>query len=334
MKTQYYTAASLDGFIATVDDSLEWLFPLGDIADTSYPTFIQDVGAIAMGSATYQWMLRHVVGRDAKRPQPWPYQQPTWVFSSRTLPPVAGADIRWARGDVRPVHADMVRVAGGKNIWIVGGGELAGRFHDHGLLDELFVQVGSVTLGAGKAAVTACHHEPTAPAGLGQGDWYRLRRAALRSPTWCHRMNAGVWTGIRGLCLVAALLGNGPENGSAQEADSSTGPRLTNLAGSRNQPGLFTQRLVIPAHFCSPVHSHDHDLHGLVLRGVLWMGFLDSLGRLQVREYPSGSFVPVPAGRRHVEGSPEQTEIHLSGIGPLRTTVVDSATPSRCTPDP
>ncbi len=44
----------------------------------------------------------------------------------------------------------MVQTANGKNIWIVGGGELAGQFHDHGLLDELFVQVGSVTLGAGK----------------------------------------------------------------------------------------------------------------------------------------------------------------------------------------
>ena len=56
MRTQYYTAASLDGFIATADDSLEWLFPLGDINETSYPQFIQDVGALAMGSATYGWM--------------------------------------------------------------------------------------------------------------------------------------------------------------------------------------------------------------------------------------------------------------------------------------
>ena len=45
----YYTAASLDGFIATLDDSLEWLFPLGDLEATSYPTFIRDVGALAMG---------------------------------------------------------------------------------------------------------------------------------------------------------------------------------------------------------------------------------------------------------------------------------------------
>jgi len=62
------------------------------------------------------------------------------------------------------------------------------------------------------------------------------------------------------------------------------------------------------------------------------MGFEDSMGRLEVREYPVGSFVVAPAGRRHVEGSPVETEIHLSGVGPLRTTIVDPATPDRCTP--
>lgn len=150
MKTQYYTASSLDGFIATEDDSLEWLFTLGDIEETSYPAFIRDVGALAMGSNTYEWMLRHVVGPEADHPQPWPYEQPTWVFSSRTLPPVPGADIRFVSGDVRPVHQDMASAAAGKNLWIVGGGDLVGQFHDHGLLDEIFVQVGSVTLGSGK----------------------------------------------------------------------------------------------------------------------------------------------------------------------------------------
>ena len=150
MKTQYYTATSLDGFIATVDDSLEWLFPLGDINETSYPRFIEEVGALAMGAATYEWMLRHVVHADAARAAPWPYTQPTWVFTSRQLSSVPDADIRFVRGDVRPVHAAMTRAAGGKNVWIVGGGELAGQFYDAGLLDELYVQVGSVTLGAGK----------------------------------------------------------------------------------------------------------------------------------------------------------------------------------------
>lgn len=150
MKTQYYTAATLDGFIATLDDSLDWLFPLGDIGATGYPAFIEQVGALAMGAHTYEWMLRHAVGPEAERPEPWPYQQPTWVFTTRTLPRVPGADIRFVRGDVRPVHEEMAQAAQGKNVWLVGGGELVGQFHDHGLLDEIFVQVGSVTLGAGK----------------------------------------------------------------------------------------------------------------------------------------------------------------------------------------
>lgn len=150
MKTQYYTAVSLDGFIATEDDSLDWLFPLGDLSDTSYPSFIAKVGAIAMGSATYEWMLRNADQVASSVGSPWPYTQPTWVFSSRSLPHVPGADIRTVRGDVRPVHAQMRAAAGSKNIWIVGGGDLAGQFHDAGLLNEIIVQVGSVTLGRGK----------------------------------------------------------------------------------------------------------------------------------------------------------------------------------------
>lgn len=150
MKTQYYTATSLDGFIAAPGDSLEWLFPLGDISDTSYPEFIADIGALAMGSATYEWMLRNAVNPENGPASPWPYTQPTWVFTSRTLPAVPDADIRFVKGDVRPVHVEMVEAAGGKNVWLVGGGELVGQFHDAGLLDEIIVQIGSVTLGAGK----------------------------------------------------------------------------------------------------------------------------------------------------------------------------------------
>ena len=150
MKTQYFTASSLDGFIATDDHSLEWLFPLGDLNHTSYPAFIKDVGALAMGSSTYEWMLRHIVKPGAADQTPWPYEQPTWVFSSRELTRLPATAVRFARGDVRPVHEAMVQAAGGKNVWLVGGGDLVGQFHDAGLLDEIIVQVSSVTLGSGK----------------------------------------------------------------------------------------------------------------------------------------------------------------------------------------
>ncbi len=150
MKTQYYTATSLDGFIATEDDSLEWLFPLGDFNNSSYPEFIADVGALAMGATTYEWMLRHadLVARETG--SPWPYTQPAWIFTHRTLPRIDGAALHFVSGDVREVHAAMRAAAQGRNLWIVGGGDLAGQFHDAGLLDELIVQVGSVTLGNGR----------------------------------------------------------------------------------------------------------------------------------------------------------------------------------------
>ncbi|QGX40540.1 dihydrofolate reductase family protein [Permianibacter aggregans] len=150
MKTQFYTATSLDGFIATEDDSLEWLFSLGELSESSYPEFIADVGALAMGSSTYEWLLRHADKVIEEVGSAWPYTQPTWVFSTRKLPAIESADIRFVSGDVRPIHYDMCKAASGKNIWIVGGGDLAGQFYDAGLLDELIVQVGSVTLGKGK----------------------------------------------------------------------------------------------------------------------------------------------------------------------------------------
>jgi dihydrofolate reductase len=150
MKTQYYTAASLDGFIATEDHSLSWLFPLGKLEETGYPDFIGQVGALAMGASTYEWMLRHVIAPANRAGQPWPYAQPCWVFTHRTLPGVAGADVRFVRDAVQPVHAAMQAAAGGGNLWLVGGGDLVGQFHDAGLLDEIIVQVGSVTLGSGR----------------------------------------------------------------------------------------------------------------------------------------------------------------------------------------
>jgi dihydrofolate reductase len=147
MKTIYYTGATLDGFLADPQNSLDWLFQFSFPDD--YAEFIRGVGAIAMGSATYQWILDHHILPGADRPGPWAYSQPSWVFSSRSLQSVPGADIRFVKGDVRPVHEQMVAAGGGKNIWIVGGGDLVGQFFDHGLLDEIIVWVAPVTLGAG-----------------------------------------------------------------------------------------------------------------------------------------------------------------------------------------
>jgi len=153
--TQYYTATSVDGYIADEHDSLDWLFevPAGDDDvghEERFGRFFRQVGAMTMGSTTYDWVLAHDQLLD--HPEKWREYYgatPCWVFSSRDLPAIAGADLRFVRGDVRSIHRAMVEAAGGKNIWIVGGGDLAGQFADEGLLGEIQLSIAPVTLGAG-----------------------------------------------------------------------------------------------------------------------------------------------------------------------------------------
>ncbi|WP_322796491.1 dihydrofolate reductase family protein [Tepidiforma sp.] len=149
MATIYYTAASVDGFIAADGHDLSWLLQFDTAEAPGYEEFIASVGALAMGASTYLWVAEHLATSQSGEPQPWPYQQPAWVFTHRELPRIPGADLRFVQGDVRPVHAEMVRVAAGRDIWIVGGGDLAGQFADHGLLDELVLTLAPVTLGSG-----------------------------------------------------------------------------------------------------------------------------------------------------------------------------------------
>ena len=150
MKTQYYTATTIDGFIADEHNSLDWLFEVDEGGENPFAEFFAGVGAFAMGSTTYEWVVAHEKALDD--PQKWlaPYgDTPAWIFSSRDLPAIPGANLHFVRGDVAPVHAEMAEAAQGKNIWLVGGGDLAGQFADAGLLDEVILGVAPVTLGGG-----------------------------------------------------------------------------------------------------------------------------------------------------------------------------------------
>lgn len=144
MATHFYTASSLDGFIATANHSLDWLLAqdIDQDGPMAYPEFERRIGALAMGASTFEWVMRHENGV-------WGYTQPAWVFTHRDLAVPDGSDIRLIQGSVTQVHADMVEAAGEKDVWVVGGGDLAGQFADAGLLDEVWVQFAPVTLGAG-----------------------------------------------------------------------------------------------------------------------------------------------------------------------------------------
>ena len=145
-RIQYFVAASLDGFIATPTDDLGWLLQFDGFeggAD-SYNAFLAGVGCIVMGGETYAWLMQHEPGR-------WPYiGTPSYVFTRHEHQAPEGADITFVRGDVREFIGDLQRDAQSRNIWLVGGGNLAAQFADAGLLDEIILSVIPVVLGDGK----------------------------------------------------------------------------------------------------------------------------------------------------------------------------------------
>ena len=120
--TQYYTATTLDGFIADADHSLEWLFTREQDREgpLNYADFVARVGAIAMGATTYEWILDHEFAEKDPAAWKWPYEVPCWVFTHRELPVVPGAPIAFTSGDVRIVHEEMRAAAGDRNVWISG----------------------------------------------------------------------------------------------------------------------------------------------------------------------------------------------------------------------
>lgn len=146
----FFTASTLNGFLADADDNLDWLFAVEQARDT-FPSFLEGIGAIVQGSTTYEWVLAH---EDLlAHPEKWPAfygARPTWVFTTRELPGVAGADVRFAAGAVREAWPAIAAAAGDRDVWLVGGGDLVGQFDDAGLLDEIRVQFAPVTLSGGR----------------------------------------------------------------------------------------------------------------------------------------------------------------------------------------
>ncbi|ATD71170.1 MULTISPECIES: dihydrofolate reductase family protein [Gordonia] len=147
MAFRYYTATTLDGYLADDHDSLDWLLtqPLEDGGAMNYDDFFAGIGTAVMGYTTYQWLLDNEMA-DGK---PWPYEIPSFVFTHRTITPVADS-ITVLDGDPT-AHRDLLtEAAAGKDVWVVGGGDLAAQFAEAGMLDDMIVSIAPVTLGSGR----------------------------------------------------------------------------------------------------------------------------------------------------------------------------------------
>ena len=144
MATVYYTASSLDGFVVDDENSLDWLTsravdPNGVFG---YEAFADGVGAIVMGASTYEWLL-------VNQPGEWMYEQPSWVLTHRPEIVADGHPVTTFAGDVVDLHPELVAAAADRDVWVLGGGDVAAQFAAAGLVDEMIVSYAPCSLGTG-----------------------------------------------------------------------------------------------------------------------------------------------------------------------------------------
>lgn len=135
-----YIATSLDGYIATKDDSLDWLFKTEGEGDNGYLEFYNTVDTILMGRRTYDWIIDKENGD-------FPYKnKECYVFSK---------SISGTNENVEFINTDIVEFTNrikesvGGNVWIVGGGDLLHFFIRERLVDEFIISIAPILIGSG-----------------------------------------------------------------------------------------------------------------------------------------------------------------------------------------
>lgn len=146
-----YIAASLDGFIATSDDSLDWLFKYEgmDLGEHDYNLFLKRIRTVVMGRGTYDFI--------ARQPAPWAYgEQRVLVVTSHPITSPMGA--LELRQDVDALISELRALDDG-DVWMLGGGQLQMAFLERGALDEIEIYVIPELLGGGRPLFPAAGFE-------------------------------------------------------------------------------------------------------------------------------------------------------------------------------
>jgi len=139
-KVVLFIATSLDGYIATENDSLEWLFKTEGEGDNGYSEFLETIDTIILGRRTYDWIM-------TMEPDVFPYQDQTCYVFSNTLTERTD-NVEFVSGDIASFLGEIKKTSG-KNIWIVGGGELLAHFIKEKLIDEYIITVAPIIIGKG-----------------------------------------------------------------------------------------------------------------------------------------------------------------------------------------
>lgn len=141
-----YMAHSLDGFIADKDNGVGWLDPFSK-EDYGYKEFMKTIGALVMGAKTFEFCQSLAA---------WPYpDHPSFVLTHRTFEIPLHADVRFRSGDAGEVLEEAKRAAEDKDVWLVGGADVARQFLGASLLDEAILFKIPVTLREGTSLLPA-----------------------------------------------------------------------------------------------------------------------------------------------------------------------------------
>lgn len=148
-KVTIHMAASLDGFIARKDGSVDWIETADEFADghTMDPEFVAEflktIDCYVMGSKTYETALDF-----ESRGSGWAYgDKPTFVLTSRELPKRRDT-IEFYSGDLRRLVNDRLKPSY-RRIWFVGGGAVSGECLRLGLADEVRYSIMPILIGEG-----------------------------------------------------------------------------------------------------------------------------------------------------------------------------------------
>ncbi|MFF5993738.1 dihydrofolate reductase family protein [Lysinibacillus sp. KU-BSD001] len=139
-KFKMFIAQSLDGYIATKEEALQWLMEVEGEGDNGYGSFYETIDTVVMGRKTYDWVMAEMNGE-----YPYP-NKPGYVFTSQHHLP--SEDVTFTNEDIN-AFVERLKSQEGKDIWIVGGGQLIAKFLEAHAIDEMIVTVAPVLLGEG-----------------------------------------------------------------------------------------------------------------------------------------------------------------------------------------
>jgi dihydrofolate reductase len=147
----YGGAVSLDGFLAGVDGSIDWLHFSKDVHQVM-TDYWRDVDTILMGRKTYEVSVamrsssakKPAKTKSTKRKEP---AMRTYIFS-RTLKAIDDPGVELVATDAVEFVRNLKRRPG-KGICLLGGGELAQALLSAGLVDEIRLNIHPIVLGSG-----------------------------------------------------------------------------------------------------------------------------------------------------------------------------------------